>query len=120
MKYIKNASVVEAITFEELVAHGKKSTQKHTHNMPWIFHYKGRPVTHENDQCYLIPSFNGHLRMTPADMLVTDDKGEMHLCERAIFHGTHERFDRPPFVVDKPEVMVKPWSGAPDASGKFT
>src|SRR5688572_10568559 len=55
-KYRKKPVIVEAITFEELVDYGKASGANIVNGMPWSFEYKGQPITHENDDCYIIPT----------------------------------------------------------------
>jgi len=55
MKFRKKPEYVEAVTFEELVAHGLAQPGASIVNgVPWSFTYKGHPVTHENDTTYLI------------------------------------------------------------------
>jgi hypothetical protein len=82
--------VVEAITFDELVDHGKGHTSNIVDGMPWSFTYKGHPITHENDQCYLIPTLEGTHNMTPVYMLITGIKGEIYPCKVDIFLATYE------------------------------
>lgn len=75
MKYREKiaAPIVEAITFDELVAHGR-STGAACHGekqMPWSFYYHDVHVTHENDDRYIVntePFDRG-------DYLVTPEKG---------------------------------------------
>jgi hypothetical protein len=64
--------IVDAITFAELVQHGRTNGGNIVNNMPWSFSYKGYPITHENDQCYLVclPREPHTLRLTPDDVLV--------------------------------------------------
>jgi hypothetical protein len=89
-KFKKLPVIVEAITFDELVAHGI-STGATLHNgMPWSFDYMGYPITHENDGCYIIPTLEGNHYMTQADMLITGDKGEIYPCKTDIFMLTYE------------------------------
>lgn len=89
-KFRKKPVVIEAITFEELVSHGILSGAPLTNNMPWSFDYKGHPITHENDNCYLIPTLEGTMRMERGDMLITGVAGEIYPCELAIFAATYE------------------------------
>jgi hypothetical protein len=86
----KKPVVIEAITFDELVAHGKTHTASIVNGMPWSFDYKGHPITHENDGCYLIPTLEGTHNMTPADMLITGVQGEIYPCKIDIFTATYE------------------------------
>lgn len=90
MKYRKKPVVIEAITFDELVAHGKASGAPIINNMPWSFDYCGQPITHENDACYLIPTLEGTMRFNRGDMLITGVKGEIYPCKSDIFEVTYE------------------------------
>lgn len=42
------------VSFDELVQHGIDSGAPLTRGMPWSFNFIGHPVTHENDDLYLI------------------------------------------------------------------
>ena len=54
MKYRRKPAEIEAITFDELVAHGLTQTDGHD-GVPWSFSCWGHPITHEDDDCYLVP-----------------------------------------------------------------
>lgn len=88
--YIKKPVVIEAITFDELVAHGIANGANVTNGMPWSFIYKGHPITHENDDCYLIPTWEGSFKMQRTDMLITGIVGEIYPCKREVFEQTYE------------------------------
>ena len=90
MKYRKRPIVIEAITFDELVAHGVASGTAIINGMPWSFNYKGQPITHENDDCYLIPTLEGTMKFNRGDMLITGVKGEIYPCRANIFDATYE------------------------------
>ena len=92
MKFRKKPIIVEAITFDELVAFGKTQTEL-VSGMPWSFAYNGKPITHENDACYLIPTLEGTMKFTPSDMLITGISGEIYPCKRDIFDATYEKID---------------------------
>lgn len=92
-KYRKKPVVIEAITFDELVKHGLENGANVNNGMPWSWNYNGHPITHENDQCYLIPTLEGTHNMTPADMLITGVKGEIYPCKRDIFEATYEKVE---------------------------
>ena len=81
---------IEAITFDELIEHGKASGADIINAMPWSFEYKGHPITHENDECYLIPTLEGTHNMTPKDMLITGVQGEIYPCKIDIFKATYD------------------------------
>ena len=90
MKYRKKPVVIDAITFEEFVEYGKNNGGNIVNGMPWSFTYNGHPVTHENDERYLIPTLEGVHNFTPQDMLITGVKGEIYPCKLEIFEATYE------------------------------
>lgn len=90
MKFRKKPVVIEAITFDELIQHGRDNGANIVDGMPWSFSYKGHAITHENDQRYLIPTLEGTHNMTPDDMLITGVKGEIYPCKKDIFEQTYE------------------------------
>lgn len=93
-KYQKKPTIVEAITFDEFVLHGMNTAKSIVNGMPWSFDYKGYPITHENDQCYLIPCNTGGVeKFTPNDMLITGVDGEIYPCPLSIFEKTYIRVD---------------------------
>ena len=89
-KFRKRPVVIEAITFAELIQHGRDNGANIVNNMPWSFDYKGHPITHENDARYLIPTLEGTHNMTPEDMLITGVQGEIYPCKIDIFEQTYE------------------------------
>lgn len=93
-KYRKKPVEVEAITFDEFVEYGKANGGNIVNGMPWSFDYKGHPITHENDECYLIPSNTGGLeKLTPQDMLITGVNGEIYPCPMDIFEATYDSME---------------------------
>lgn len=90
MRFRKKPVVIEAITFDELVEHGKAQGVPIYDGMPWSFSYNGHPITHENNDCYLIPTLEGTMKMGRCDMLITGVKGEVYPCKRDIFDATYE------------------------------
>lgn len=95
MKYRKKPVVIEAITFDELVEHGKATgaVSPFGGDMPWSFDYRGHPITHENDNCYLIPTLEGTMNFSRGDMLITGVAGEIYPCKMDIFAATYEAVD---------------------------
>lgn len=89
-KFRKKPVVIEAITFDELVEYGKANGANIVNGMPWSFNYNGHPITHENDNCYLIPTLEGTMRFDRGDMLITGVKGEIYPCKGDIFQATYE------------------------------
>ena len=89
--YRKKPVVIEAITFDELVLHGIQNTDNLVAGMPWSFDYKGHPISHETNECYLIPTLEGTHNMTPNDMLITGVNGEIYPCKKDIFDVTYDK-----------------------------
>ena len=90
-KYKKNPVIIDAITFDELIEHGKNSAYSIVDGMPWSFDYNGHRITHETDTCYIINTLEGDMYMRPDDMLITGVKGEIYPCKLDIFLETYEK-----------------------------
>lgn len=95
MKFREKPPMVEAITFGELVLHGAHECEKAGHALgpnatPWSFNYGGHPVTHENDDCYLINTPTDTVRMGRDDMLITRANGEIYTLKTDAFQSTYE------------------------------
>ena len=56
--------------FQQFVKYGKNNSTNIVNGMPWSFNFLGYPVTHENDECYLISTTEGIKRFTPQDVIV--------------------------------------------------
>lgn len=82
--------IVEAITFDELVAIGVASGAQLHNGMPWSFTYGGHPITHENDSCYLIPAPNGTARFNRGEMLISGVGGELYAVRADLFEASYE------------------------------
>lgn len=93
-KFKKRPVIIEAITFEEFVECGWRYLEEHgvesAHGMPWSFEYKGHPITHEGDDCYLIPTLEGTMKFNRGEMLITGVNGEIYPCKMDIFEKTYE------------------------------
>lgn len=89
-KYRKKPVEIEAITFNELVAWGILHGAELHNGMPWSIKYYGHPISHENDDCYLIPTLEGTMKMGRDDMLIRGVAGEIYPCKREIFEATYE------------------------------
>lgn len=90
MKYRKRPVVIEAITFDELVEYGRAHGANIVNGMPWSFDYMNKPIRHRNNDCYLIPTLEGTMRMDRGDMLITGVAGEIYPCKPDIFSATYE------------------------------
>lgn len=101
--YRKKPVVIEAITFDELVAYGRGTGAPIHNGMPWSFQYQGQAITHENDDCYLIPTLEGTMRFERGEMLITGVNGEIYPCKADIFEKTYE-----PVSIGKRPVPVRP------------
>lgn len=96
-QYRKKPVVIEAITFGDFVAHGLAQPGANIVNgMPWSFTYNGHGITHENDDCYLIPTREGTMRFERGAMLITGIEGEIYPCAKSIFDATYESVDAEP------------------------
>lgn len=108
MKYRKKPVVIDAITFDELVQYGRDSGGNIVNGMPWSFQYvvqyldkdgtphaRSHPITHENDDCYLVATLEGTMRFDRGDMLITGVKGEMYPCKPDIFAATYDAVESP-------------------------
>lgn len=93
--YRKKPVVVEAITFDELVAHGTASGAPLVRGMPWSFTYKGCPITHETDECYLVNGPAGTRKFYRGNMLVTQSDGLPVPVDAALFAATYELVEAP-------------------------
>lgn len=82
----------EAITFDELVAHGVAQGVPCYNGMPWSFTYGGHPITHENDDCYIVPTRQGFVHFDRGDMLITSPAGdgEIYPCKPDVFALKYE------------------------------
>lgn len=79
-KFKMKPMIVEAVTFDELVAYGLTQTNNVYNNMPWSFEFMGIPVTHETDDCYIV----GTEKFTRNHLLVVKDN-EISIVEKDAF-----------------------------------
>jgi hypothetical protein len=86
--------LVETITFDELVQHGRDNGANIVSGMPWSFQYKGCAVSHENDERYLINApfgdFHRSLDVRPCDMVVTYSQGKIDVIDADAFNAGYE------------------------------
>lgn len=90
MKYRKKPVVVEVLTFDEFVQHGIANAISLNNGVPWAFKYAGHPITHEADDCYLIPTLEGTMKFNRGDVLIVGVNGEIYPCKKDIFEKTYE------------------------------
>lgn len=89
MKYRKKPVIIEAITFDELVEHGRQNGANIQNGMPWSWKFNNHSITH-NDDLYLISTLEGIMKMTREDMLIIGVKGEIYPCKKDIFEATYD------------------------------
>jgi hypothetical protein len=83
--------VSDVITFEELVDHGRREATHLVDGIPWSFTYKGHPVTHETDDCYIVPSMSGASRQFKrGELLVTGLHGGLVPVSEETFGASFE------------------------------
>ena len=93
-KATKKSVEIEFITFDEFVELGRNQDGASiVNNIPLAFTYKEHPVTSENDECYIIPTLEGHYNFTPKDVLITGVRGEIYPCKIDIFYETYNVID---------------------------
>lgn len=92
-EYRKKPVVIGVVTFDELVAYGKEHADNIVEGMPWSFEFEGVQITHENDECYVIPTLEGNHNFTPKDVLIKGIKGELYPCKIDIFKATYDEVD---------------------------
>lgn len=96
MQYrFKIPRVVEAITFEELVEHGRRAGVPIINGMPWSFNYQGQAISHEHDSCYVVCTKNhGTFHLHPDEMLITSPvDGDLYKCKCDEFEKNYEAID---------------------------
>ena len=59
-KFKMKPMIVEALTFDELMAYGRTQTDNIYNNMPWSFEFKGVAISHETDDCYIVGAYDNH------------------------------------------------------------
>jgi len=106
-KYRKKPIIIEAITFDELIEYGRAHGANIVNGMPWSFAYQGHPITHENDNDYLIPTLEGTMHFNRGDVLITGVKGEIYPCKKDIFEATYEAVE--PLLVSNYQ-RETPWT----------
>ena len=90
-KYRKLPVIIEAITFDEFVQYGIAYSGNMVDGFPWSFDYKGIPVTHENNDTYIItPPVGEDIFFRRGEMLITDENGEISTCAMDVFNKTYE------------------------------
>lgn len=81
----RSRELVEPVSFEALVAYGISAGAVLINGMPWAFSYKDCPVTHENDDLYLISTPAGvALKFGRKDVLFTGSDGIL-VCDSGLF-----------------------------------
>lgn len=79
--------LLKYLTFDQLVEHGRQQYKESGralvgNGMPWAFMFEGLPVSHENDECYIIASQgspNG-LFMRPGNLLLVLSDGSVSVA----------------------------------------
>jgi hypothetical protein len=95
-KYKENSEIIEAMTFQEVVDFGNEVSDNIVNGMPWSFEINGCPITHENDECYLLLSLEETIRFTPKDILIISFDGEIFTCDDDSFYKTYELIGQSP------------------------
>ncbi|MCK5605901.1 hypothetical protein KAR91_28650 [Candidatus Pacearchaeota archaeon] len=95
MKCTRKPEVFESYTFDEFIEHGREHSEESSmHEMPWSFDFKGLPVTHETDTCYLITSIEEMLSFTPNDILVVDILERVSVYTKEVYEKLFLPFEK--------------------------
>ena len=94
MKAIKKPVTIDFFTWDEVVKMGIAASPDTVHGegenaRAWSFMFHDKPLTLENDSCYVIPILEGNMHFTPEDVLIIDVKGEVYPCKKDIFEMTY-------------------------------
>lgn len=90
--YTKKPVSVDIITFDDFVEFGRKNAGSlNAEGYPLSFSYKDHPISHETNESYLIPTYEGILSFTKDDVLITGVKGEIYPCKIDIFKATYTK-----------------------------
>lgn len=89
-KFKRKSEIIEVMTFDELVEHGRANGANIVNGMPWCFKFHGYGVTHENDECYLIASRTEVIEMTPDHLLIILENGNIGVRDAKSFYDKHE------------------------------
>lgn len=81
---------MEAINFNDFVKYGIETGAALVNGMPWSFNYKGYPVTHENDELYLICANKEIIRFSNKDVLISNDRGVIYTCKEPEFNNEYK------------------------------
>ena len=82
--------ILDAITFEEFVEHGKKVAVSLVGGVPWSFKYEGHAVTHVTDTQYLINKIDETVSFHKGDILVTTKDGALLALNPHYFENNYE------------------------------
>ncbi len=55
-----NTEVNTRLTFYDLIKNGITNGANIVNEMPWSWKINGKSITHENDNCYIIETIDGH------------------------------------------------------------
>jgi len=89
-KYRNKPVEVEAFTFEDVLAEGRKNSTYSVNGVPWSFAFKGYPVTHERDDCYLI-RMGKKTSVLDENQILVLSLGDAFVCSKEDFAEAYER-----------------------------
>lgn len=95
MLYKVRTTYIEALTFDEFVREGLKVAASVVDGVPWAFAFRGNPVTHERDGCYIVPTIAGDAEFTADKVLIVGKGGALAVYPRDGFERIYERIVSP-------------------------
>lgn len=97
---------MEIITFENFVKYGLMVSDNIRDGVPWSFTFNGHPVTHENDNLYLITLPDGQtLRFEKSKALFVKG-GELSICNCSIYPLDNLKFGDTVYMMGCPPEQV--------------
>ena len=120
--YVSKPMTVEIINFEDFVEIGREANPENAAahgGIPWRFNYRGMPVTHENDDCYLIsrPVPLGQLRFERnKHVLFWHPCGELQL---KVIQGLADCYEMPVAPHERREQLIQDLHSRKFASAKL-
>ena len=73
---------IQVVDFNDLVIFGKTHGANTVNGMPWSFQFYGRPITHETDTCYLIPTSEKMVHFELGDVIAIMPNNEMAIYKK--------------------------------------
>lgn len=84
---VNNLELHKQFTFDEIVKHGLVNGANVVNGMPWSWKINGKPITHENDKCYIIDTVDGSKKFYKGEFLIAFERGLQILINHGNTHA---------------------------------